>query len=152
MTKKNELILGAEGFILGGIAGGLTALLLAPKSGAETRHDIYKYSRLARMKKRKLISDAKLYSHEMVRRAQEILDKSVSFASGKYNGSIDGFEKELAGIRAGFNKAIEAYKNYPGQSTDNMVEEIFVDFDDPSLKNLNDEELPKREGMGRRSN
>lgn len=153
MKNNNGFVLGVEGFLLGGILGGAIALLLAPKSGEETRYDIKKYTRFARLKKRKMITDAKTQSHDLVKRAQEILDKSKSFASGKYSGGMDSFEKEMESLKAGFNKAIETYKSYPAsdKSADKMVEEIFVEFDSPSVKNMDDELLPKKEGMRRRS-
>ncbi|MFO7447484.1 MAG: YtxH domain-containing protein [Ignavibacteriaceae bacterium] len=141
MRNTKGVTIAIEGFIIGSILGGAIALLLAPKNGRETRHDINKYARFARLKRRTIISDARNYSGELLKKAEEILDKSKTFAAGKYNGSAEGFEKEIESLKAGFNRAVEAYKNYTPESDGRMAEEIFVDFD---------ETLPKSEGMGRR--
>jgi len=151
MSKRNGFVLGIEGFLIGGIVGGLAALLLAPQSGVETRHDINKYMRFARIKRKKLVKDARYQSNELIKRAEEILNKSKSYASGKYAGTIEGFEKEMESLRAGLNKAVETYKNFPSdKTTDNMLEEIFIDFDESSGKNPDEDRFPKHEGMGRR--
>jgi gas vesicle protein len=149
MKNNKELLHGVEGFVIGGIAGGVIALLLAPESGEETRHDINKYMRLARMKSRRLISDARVKSKELTKRAAEIKAKSKEFAEGRYMGSAESLEKEIKSLRAGLEKAINTYKNYYAETAtpDNMIDEIFVDFN----KNEPEQELnPKHEGMGKR--
>ena len=56
------------GFLAGGAIGGITALLLAPKSGKELRSDIS-------TKSRKLISDSEEYLGNAKTRATEILSE-----------------------------------------------------------------------------
>jgi gas vesicle protein len=149
MKNNNEFKLSFEGFLIGGIAGGLMALLMAPQSGVETRHDINKYMRFARIKRHKLISDAKIKSKELVKRAAEVKAKTREFAEGKYSGSVEGLEKEIRSLKAGINKAVEVYKNQHGESsTDRMVEEIFVNFDKNDFEM--DDNSPKHEGMNKR--
>lgn len=150
MKNNSEFMRGLGGFVLGGVAGGVIALLVAPQSGEETRHDINKYMRFARIKKHKLVSDARVKSSELIKRAAEIKSKSKDFAAGKYSGSVEGLEKEIKSLKAGLNKAVETYRNYSTSDnvTDNIVEEIFVDFDRNSVDV--DETIPKHEGMKRR--
>lgn len=150
MKNNNEFMRGFEGFVLGGIAGGVIALLLAPQSGEETRHDVNKYMRFARMKRHKLVFDARMKSRELVKKAADVKMKSKEFAAGKYTGSVENLEKEIKSLKAGLDKAVETYRKYPSKenNTDKMVEEIFVDFDRNSVEV--DETIPKHEGMKRR--
>jgi gas vesicle protein len=150
MKNNNEFMRGFEGFILGGIAGGVIALLLAPQSGEETRHDINKYMRFARMKRHKLVADARIKSRELVKKAADIRSRSKEFAAGKYTGSVESLEKEIKSLKAGLDKAVKTYRNFTSKegSADKMVEEIFVDFDRNDIET--DETSPKHEGMSRR--
>ncbi|MDO7906045.1 YtxH domain-containing protein [Paenibacillus sp. JX-17] len=54
MNEKNKGLL--WGLLAGSVAGGVTALLLAPKSGKELRHDIADGARLVGDKSQELVS------------------------------------------------------------------------------------------------
>ncbi len=92
------------GFVVGGIAGAITALLLAPKPGKELREDIKKKSSELKDNAKRMVSRAKELTKSAVRKGEEIYDNSgeiISEAmeqSSKFSGAVkagyDAFKEE----------------------------------------------------------
>ena len=144
-TGRNDFSLIIGGFLVGGLVGSLAVLLYTPLSGKKVRYKINKYTRYARLRKRRILAEARKQSDILIERAEEVLNKTKDFAEGKYKGSMDSLEKEITALKAGYKEAVETYKNYIPNSkpTDNIVNEIFADSEDDLL--------PKFEGMHKRN-
>jgi gas vesicle protein len=136
-------------FVLGFIAGGITALLFAPKRGEEIREDIKKqindYLSDARSKADLIFNDAKTKADGYIKSAGKILDKAKMYSESKFNFSADTFLKEISNLRSAIYAAVDAYKhgNHPGDGNES-VKKIYDKYSE-----LDDETLPKHEGMRR---
>lgn len=102
-TSKNFAKGAAAGIALGAIAGAVAGILLAPKSGKETRKDIAKYI------------------HEMKDKIAEELHKAGEFSKEKYNqvvhAVVAGYkegkkisEKEAKDIKSELEKGYDKVK------------------------------------------
>lgn len=64
------------GLGLGALIGAAAALLLAPKSGTETRQDIVNATEDLRIKANKAMQDLSTSSEELVKKSRELLDST----------------------------------------------------------------------------
>lgn len=125
MREQNNTGGAAKGFILGvlagGIAGSVTALLYAPKSGRELRKDIGQ-------KKDKLVSDVDRYYEDTKKRLDVMIDEGKrkaeniikdarvkaetlgSNAGSLYNQGMDFVSDEAAKLKGAVKAGIDAYK------------------------------------------
>lgn len=77
----------AVGALLGGLLGGVTALLLAPKSGVKLRKDI--------AKKYQCISDKTCeYADEVCEQTLELVDKAKELASSAKKAACKLYKKD----------------------------------------------------------
>jgi gas vesicle protein len=139
--------------LIGGVIGSAAALLMSPASGRENRtflnNSINRILYRANERKNILIRDARQIAKNAVIKAEDIYNKSLSFAEGKYSTSAESMELEIRSLRNAITAAAEAYKRNTtvGErrklSKDVLVNENFTEFED--------ETLPKQEGMGRRT-
>lgn len=149
MSNYNKQSLSFTSFLIGGIIGGIAALLFVPKTGKSFRNEIKnKFDEyLNDIKKRsgKLIKNAKESAGSYVNKGEEILNLSRKFAEGKYKDSADVIEKEVSRLRTALNAAIDTYRHQ------NQKDEISIDKNNgKNYSAFEDETLPKHEGMGRR--
>ena len=72
--EKSVVLNFLAGLGLGALVGAATALLLAPKSGDETRQDIANATEDFRVKANKVVHDLSESSEELVKRSKELLD------------------------------------------------------------------------------
>lgn len=149
MSNYNSKSLSLTSLLLGGIIGGIAALLFTPKTGKSFRNDIKNkfddYLNDIKKKSDKLIKNAKESSGSYVNKAEEILNLSRKFAEGKYKDSVDVIEKEIFSLRTALNAAVDTYRHQ------NQKDEISIDKNNgKNYSAFEDETLPKREGMGRR--
>ncbi|GAK38699.1 YtxH domain-containing protein [Paenibacillus urinalis] len=84
MKDTNKSLL--WGTLIGTVAGSITALLFAPKSGAELREDI--------------AENAKLVTEKGQNLAEKVSEQSVRIAS-KVKESTEGFLQDIRGISSG---------------------------------------------------
>lgn len=121
--KDNSSVKGIMiGFLAGGAIGGLTALLLAPKSGRELRKDISKRSKkliedgeeylgTAKIKASEIISDGRKKAEDMIReaksKASSIITQGKDFVSDEtirikdaVKAGVDSFNDERKHSRA----------------------------------------------------
>ena len=131
-------------FLLAGAAvGGAIALLYAPKPGSELRKDI-------KNEVDKSLLQVKQGTVSLKNRAGNILDLSRQYLGSSYESTSNSIFHEIASLRTAFNSAVEAYKNYKEQPVEHQrqprTNNVFTSTD----VQVNDEDLPKFEGMGRR--
>lgn len=72
--EKNVFLNFLAGMGLGALLGAAAALMLAPKSGEETRQDLKHISDDFRGKARKVIDDLSQSSEELVKKSREIIE------------------------------------------------------------------------------
>ncbi len=138
-----------ESFLLGGILGSAITFLYTPYNGEELRDNIRiefdKFIKRAQKKEEDLVNKAKITADDLVLKAERIFALSQKYAGGVFDGNLEKFEKEIKSLRAAFDAAFHEYKKTMKDAapTEAIVADIFSDYED--------EILPKREGMKRRS-
>lgn len=134
-------------------AGGLFALLYAPKSGKELRKDIKDEVDNTLTRVRRTTNDLKgsavRTASDLIDRTVEIFNLSKIYLTGSYNTTSGSIAGEISHLRTAINAAVDAFKNYyepaviePQPKANNVY----------TLTDISayDKELPKFEGMGRR--
>lgn len=133
-TTKGLLL----GFITGGIVGAAIALLYAPKSGKELRHqiknkkdelldDTSEFLQIAKTKaadmvnegKRRseeLISDAKKKANSLIGDANTILNEAKQRASTTIDSTKEKISSEAERVKEAFKSGMEAYNQEKNKS------------------------------------
>jgi gas vesicle protein len=93
MSKENNGALVAA--IVGGVAGAIAALLLAPKSGRELRSDVYSTAQDLQEKGERLLRKALKRSEEAVEETADLLDK----AQALYGEAMESSARLMEQIR-----------------------------------------------------
>lgn len=138
-----------EAFLFGGILGSVFTFLYTPYNGEELRCNIRsefdKFIKRAQQKEEDLVIKAKITADDLVLKAEQIRALAQKYAGGVFDGNLEKFEKEIKSLRAAFDAAFTEYKKSMKEAspTEEIVADIFSDYEDESL--------PKREGMRRRS-
>lgn len=70
MKHKKGFTLGA---VIGGLCGGLTALLFAPKKGKHLRADLLKHYDVATERARELMEEAQEQSEDLIKQAHTVV-------------------------------------------------------------------------------
>lgn len=157
-NNKNKFLKGLLLITAGSTIGAIAALLCAPKSGKELRHDIKKdidsSFNKAKVAGEKLIRNAKETADEVLVKADQIISLAKNYASGNYEGPFDKLKGEINSLKNGINTAFNRYREH--ELTKKSASEIFnqdlrdleamMEFDTQE-----DETLPKYEGMRRRN-
>lgn len=81
-------------FFLGGVVGAGVALLMAPKSGQETREQIKKLADEVKEKAESYMEEAKHKASNVVEKGKELLEKEKNVISAAIDAGKDAFEKE----------------------------------------------------------
>jgi gas vesicle protein len=76
--ERNVTLNFLAGLGVGALVGAVAALLLAPKSGKDTREDIRAAADDLRHKADKVIADLSVSSEELVRKSKEIIESTKS--------------------------------------------------------------------------
>lgn len=122
MSENNDLGAFLAGFVIGGLVGAATALILAPQSGEETRTQLLNQSLALReageASMRQYREMAETYAHEFIDRAEEVGDQvqeqaRIVLDSGKervakVKGQVDSYiphSEEPNGPSAGPDEA-----------------------------------------------
>lgn len=74
--EKNVVLNFLAGMGLGALVGAATALLLAPKSGEETRQDIKNVTEELKVKADQVVKDLSESSEDLVQRSKELLESA----------------------------------------------------------------------------
>jgi gas vesicle protein len=90
--EKNVVVNFLAGLGLGALIGAATALLLAPKSGSETRQDLANAAEEIKTKMNKLVEDVSAYSEEAIKKSKELLESTKS----KVQTAIDAGKQAMA--------------------------------------------------------
>ncbi len=141
-------------FLIAGAAmGGIAALLYARKPGVELRRDIKDEVDNTLNQIRRTAVDLKgstiRTASDFIDRAAEMVNLSKDYVTGSYKFTAGSVVNEILHLRTAINAAVDAYKNYnehPITERQPRVNNVFTTTEVP----VNDEELPKFEGMGRR--
>ena len=150
--NNNKFTSCAGAFILGGIVGSTVTLILSPFSGKEFREKINgqidNSIKRAKQKELELLDKARDFSDELVLKAEQLVALIDKYSAGTYLGPVEKVENEITSLKAAINAAIKSYKKSNGKAeAENnkveIVENIFPEY--------NDEKLPKRESMRKRS-
>ncbi len=140
-------------FILGGIAGGIIALLFAPCSGEVLRQRINSSTndiiKSAKKKEEDIILKARKTADDLIMKSIQLAALTDKYASGAIDIPAEKIELEIKSLKAAINAAVKTYRRKNGNSSEiddkiETIENIFSDFDNVVL--------PKREGMKRRFN
>ena len=102
MSKKRRFGLG---LIVGAIAGVVTGLLTAPKSGKETRADLQKKAQKARSDAEGKVADTKQKAEGVVGEVKEKVEELKERAGNAVKGAQKGFNKETASQKAATEKS-----------------------------------------------
>jgi len=115
MTRRDDsnLVTFTVGAIVGAAAGALAALLLAPRSGEETRHQISEGAHDAKEKTAKLLEDAR----ENARRTLQTTKISLSEKMALLTEAIDAGRKAAGEARREWGKG-----NHQGEDQEKKVE------------------------------
>jgi gas vesicle protein len=89
---KNVAVNFLAGLGLGALIGAATALLLAPKSGTETRQDLANAADDIKAKMNKLVQDVSESSEEAIRKSRELLEATKT----KVQSAIDAGKQAMA--------------------------------------------------------
>jgi len=81
-------------FFLGGLIGAGVALLLAPKSGRETREKIKEFAGEARGKAEEVIEQVKGKVTTVVEKGKEVLEEKKSIVATAIEAGKEAYEKE----------------------------------------------------------
>ena len=147
----------AAAFLFGAVVGGVIALLYVPKSGKETRQDISDeidhYMKKAGDAKKQIIEKAKKFSDDMVGQTEKVYSDVKSFKEGKYSGTAEKIENEIARLRRAIKAAVDSYKDtrkarrfFPDED-----KYYFTDFNDYLFQDEEEDSLPKFESMKKRN-
>jgi len=109
------------GFVLGGLAGAATALLLAPQSGEETRLQIRDKSIELKDKAAETAEDYRVRADELSKLARERADEYVTSAQHV-------LEEQLARVQA--SKAETQKELAEQEAAEEAIEEALVEFDE----------------------
>lgn len=90
--EKNVVLNFLAGMGLGALIGAATALLLAPKSGQETRQDLKNAADEMKVKADKIVSDLSHSSEELVKKSKELLENTRE----KVQSAIDAGKQAMA--------------------------------------------------------
>ncbi len=74
--EKSVVLNFLAGMGLGALIGAVAALLLAPKSGSETRQDIVSATEDFRVKANKAVNDISQSSEELVKKSKDLLEST----------------------------------------------------------------------------
>ena len=99
--SKGKVALGA---VFGAVAGFVTGILLAPKSGKETRQDI---KNTALKTKDTVVTEAEKAKDATLRKANELKDKAEDVAEDVKGKAVElkgRTEQAIEGAKKGFNK------------------------------------------------
>jgi gas vesicle protein len=129
-------------FIIGGIAGGVTALLCTPYDGKEFRERINSttgdYLRIAKQKKDELLSKTKSTADDLITKSIRLSALAEKYAGEICEESRGKLELEKSSIKAAAKAAVETYKNGKNNSTKSklaseLAENFFSDYDNVVL-------------------
>ena len=81
-------------FFIGGLVGAGIALLVAPKSGEETRRQIKKITDEAKEKVETYIEEAKHKTSSVMEKGKELIEKEKNVISAAIDAGKEAFEKE----------------------------------------------------------
>jgi len=112
MESSNEYSKGfIIGALIGGVAGALTALLLAPKSGSELRSDIAETSN-------ELYGKAADYFKQIEHKVEEAVKKGVNDGKEKAQGIIDSARKQAEELLHGAETVLTQAKSKANEAKD----------------------------------
>lgn len=109
------------GFVLGGLAGAATALLLAPQSGEETRMQIRDKSIELKDKAAETAEEYRIRADELSKLAKERADEYVTSAQ-------QVLEEQLARVQA--SKAEKQKELAEHEAAEDAIEEALEEFDE----------------------
>lgn len=89
--EKSVFLNFLAGMGLGALIGAATALLMAPKSGTETRQDIKSATDDIRTKANKVVQDLSESGEELVKKSKELLDTTKQ----KVQGAIEAGKEAM---------------------------------------------------------
>lgn len=142
--KKNCFGIGT--LLLSAAAGSMLTFLFATREGRIFRtiltNDLDIYFENAKEKANDILNKAKSTAGDIYRKTEELINISKQFAAGKYKGTKENFEKEIEAIHSAYSAAIESYKQFADEETDNIDKYDWLGEYDL---------LPKHEGMRRRT-
>ncbi|MCX8021863.1 MAG: YtxH domain-containing protein [Syntrophorhabdaceae bacterium] len=84
-------------FFIGGIIGAGIALLVAPKSGEETRKQIKEIAEDAKKKMEHYVEQVKGIATTTIEKGKEILEKEKSIVASAIEAGKEAYEKEKGG-------------------------------------------------------
>ncbi len=90
--EKNVVVNFLAGLGVGALIGAATALLLAPKPGTETRHDVANAAEDIKTRMNKLVQDMSESSDEAIRKSKELLEATKV----KVQSAIDAGKQAMA--------------------------------------------------------
>lgn len=149
MSRRNrDMNRIATGILLGSIIGSAITLLFTPKSGEEVRGEVKKNvdksMRKAKDVSNKIVEETRVFSNNIIAKAENLVKISKDYSSGVYAGSAENFQHEFDRIRKAIRTGIDTYKNYEEENPqeEQVAAGLVEDYDDDTS--------PKSEGIGKR--
>lgn len=143
--REQKNCFGIGNILLSAAAGSLLTFLFAARGGRIFRtiltNDVDLYLENVKGKAGGIINKARSTANEIYKKTEEILKISKEYASGKYRGTKESFEKEIEAMHSAYKAALESYKHFAGDETDHIEQYDWLGEYDL---------LPKRQGMRRR--
>lgn len=142
-------------FLVGTVIGGLIAFLFSPKKGEEIRNDLKEdlENYLGKVKKvrDKFTDEAQKLSDDLYLKVEKLNALIEKYSQDSFKEPIEKIEKEIASLKKAIKAAINNYKeSHKSDNSDLMADDIFIDFVNENLDNIDDESMPKHQGMHKR--
>ncbi len=146
-------------FLTGTAAGGILGFLFAPRTGEQLREnlkeDLDLYLRKVKDAGNRIVEDAQKTAGQMVEKANQLIALTDKYIGEDLKESLDKIEKEISSVKNAINTAVDTYKNNNAKSensSESIVDDIFIDFVNENSEEYEEEVLPLHEGMKRRHN
>lgn len=144
--------------LVGTVIGGVLAFLFSPKKGEDLRNDLKEdldnYLDKVKNIRDKFVDEAQKFSDDLYLKVEKFNSLIEKYSHDSFKEPKEKIEKEIESLKKAVKMALESYKencNKPENSTEYMADDIFIDFVNENLDDMDDDLMPKHESMHKRS-
>lgn len=156
VSKKKDYSGILSAVAITGAIGGLLSYLLSTEYGKNKTASFKKRIDLAVTQAKGvrsgLVEDARTRGEGLTSKAAGILTLTKEFAAGRFAGPIEKIEDEFARVKAAIAAGFTSYKGNTAsqRNTDEVVDDIFSNYEERTFTEFDDETWVKHEGMRHR--